>query len=64
MAKVLKTRFGDIHIQKDIIQGDFDNIPILDLSALKSNSIEERKKLAAHIYEACSRVGFFYIKVN
>jgi hypothetical protein len=63
MTKVLKTRFGDIHIQEDIIQGDFDNIPIIDLAPMNSTDMEERKKLAAQIYEACSRVGFFYIKV-
>ncbi|KKA20986.1 hypothetical protein T310_4985 [Rasamsonia emersonii CBS 393.64] len=62
MAKVLKTRFGDVYVQKDIIQGDFDNIPIIDLSLMSSSDLEERKKLAAQIYDACSRVGFFYIK--
>lgn len=63
MATVLKTRFGDVLVQKEIIQGDFDNIPIIDLAAMSSPDLEERKKLAAQVYDACSRVGFFYIKV-
>ncbi|KAL2004546.1 hypothetical protein VTN00DRAFT_3431 [Thermoascus crustaceus] len=62
MATVLKTRFGDVQVQKEIIQGDFDNIPIIDLAAMSSPDLEEREKLAAQIYDACSRVGFFYIK--
>lgn len=63
MTTTLKTRFGDIEVQKDIIQGDFDNIPIIDLAPVSSPDIKERKKLAADIYDACARVGFFYIKV-
>lgn len=63
MSTTLKTRFGDIAIQKDIVQGDFDNIPIIDLAPMSSPNIEERKELAKQIYDACSRVGFFYIKV-
>ncbi|KAJ9219823.1 hypothetical protein DTO169C6_7814 [Paecilomyces variotii] len=62
MSTTLKTRFGDIAIQKDIVQGDFDNIPIIDLAPMSSPNIEERKELAKQIYDACSRVGFFYIK--
>ncbi|KAL1848257.1 hypothetical protein Plec18170_008168 [Paecilomyces lecythidis] len=62
MTTTLKTRFGDIEVQKDIIQGDFDNIPIIDLAPVSSPDIKERKKLAADIYDACARVGFFYIK--
>ncbi|KAF7590393.1 hypothetical protein BBP40_002894 [Aspergillus hancockii] len=43
-------------------KGVFENIPIIDVSALTSPHGEEREKLAAHIYEACTQVGFFYIK--
>lgn len=43
--------------------GDFDHIPIIDLSTLNSSHLDERKKLAQHIYHACTQVGFFYIIV-
>lgn len=40
-----------------------DQIPIIDLSYLSSPNIEERRQLAQTIYDACTQVGFFYIKV-
>ncbi|KAL2222452.1 hypothetical protein M432DRAFT_665178 [Thermoascus aurantiacus ATCC 26904] len=55
MTTVLKTRFGDVHVHKEIIQGDFDNIPIIDLAPMGSPDLDERKELAAQIYDACSR---------
>jgi hypothetical protein len=45
-------------------EGGFENIPIIDVSALDSPHREERQKLAAKIYEACTQIGFFYIKVR
>lgn len=41
-----------------------DHIPVIDLSWLISPDAEERQKLAALINDACTKVGFFYIKVN
>lgn len=41
-----------------------DQIPVIDLSSLDSPRIEERKDLAKTIYDACTQVGFFYIKVT
>jgi hypothetical protein len=40
-----------------------DHIPVIDLSSIDSASLEERQKLAQTIFEACTQVGFFYIKV-
>lgn len=40
-----------------------DQIPIVDLSNLSSTNIEDRQQLAQTIYDACTQVGFFYIKV-
>ncbi|KAI2789946.1 hypothetical protein POX_d05447 [Penicillium oxalicum] len=37
-------------------------IPVIDLSALDSSCPEERQRLARQIYDACTRVGFFYVK--
>lgn len=42
---------------------DCDRIPIIDLSTLNSPHLYERQKLAQSIYDACTQVGFFYIKV-
>ncbi|KAF3384707.1 putative iron/ascorbate oxidoreductase [Penicillium rolfsii] len=39
-----------------------DHIPVIDLSTIDSTSLEERQKLARAIFEACTQVGFFYIK--
>lgn len=45
-------------------KADFENIPIIDVAPLKSPDREARQKLAAEIYDACTQVGFFYIKVT
>ncbi|KAF2659123.1 Clavaminate synthase-like protein [Lophiostoma macrostomum CBS 122681] len=42
--------------------GTFSSIPIIDLTDATSPSLEARKKVAQHIYDACVNVGFFYIK--
>lgn len=59
----LKTRFGDLRVQKEIMKGNFDNIPIIDLSNLRSPLLDERRALAKGVYDACTNVGFFYVKV-
>lgn len=41
-----------------------DQIPIIDLSSIDSPHFEERRQLARSIYDACTQVGFFYIKVT
>ncbi|KAJ5780517.1 hypothetical protein N7457_005677 [Penicillium paradoxum] len=41
---------------------DCDLIPIIDLSNLESPHLHERQNLAQSIYDACTQVGFFYIK--
>lgn len=60
----LKTRFGPLEVSKDAIEGDFTTIPVVDLADMKSLDLEKRKKVASQIYEASSKVGFFYIKVG
>lgn len=44
-------------------KADFDSIPVIDLSTLKSPHLHERQGLARQVDEACTQVGFFYIKV-
>ncbi|KAK1142549.1 hypothetical protein N8T08_007524 [Aspergillus melleus] len=41
---------------------DVAEIPIIDLSSLRSPLLEDRQKLAGQVYDACTNVGFFYIK--
>jgi isopenicillin N synthase-like dioxygenase len=38
-----------------------DEIPIIDISGIYSDNIEDRKVVAEKIREACHRIGFFYI---
>lgn len=45
-------------------EGSFEHIPVIDLSVWKSPHCDERKRLAQQVYDACTRVGFFYIKVT
>ncbi|KAJ5894287.1 hypothetical protein N7495_005978 [Penicillium taxi] len=39
-----------------------DHIPIIDLANINSTQLEQRQQLAQAVYEACTQVGFFYIK--
>jgi hypothetical protein len=38
-----------------------DEIPVIDISGIYSDNIEERRAVAEQIREACHRIGFFYI---
>ncbi|KAE8153643.1 Clavaminate synthase-like protein [Aspergillus avenaceus] len=40
---------------------DFEQVPVIDVSALSSRDPHRRQDLAAQIYYACTKVGFFYI---
>jgi isopenicillin N synthase-like dioxygenase len=42
--------------------GAFSGIPIIDLSNATHPELAKRKELAKEIYDACTNVGFFYIK--
>lgn len=42
-------------------KGEFTSIPEIDISNIDSPSLEERKKIAKEIYDACSVSGFFYL---
>lgn len=43
---------------------DCNHLPIIDLSTLDSPNVNERQKLAQSLCDACTQVGFFYIKVG
>jgi isopenicillin N synthase-like dioxygenase len=57
-----KSVFGTTEKSENTIAGDFDTLPVLDVSGMFSSDIEERKKFAAKLRDACMRVGFFYIE--
>lgn len=42
--------------------GAFQEIPLIDFADAYSKDLEKRQKVAQTIYDACVRVGFFYIK--
>ncbi|KAG1739551.1 2OG-Fe(II) oxygenase [Suillus lakei] len=45
-----------------VIDGAFQDIPVIDLSHATSPDESERKALAYQIRDACMNVGFFYVK--
>ncbi|KAK6355597.1 hypothetical protein TWF696_004696 [Orbilia brochopaga] len=46
----------------DVKPGSFSSIPILDFSLAFSDDFTDRKKCAEQLFDACTRVGFFYVK--
>ncbi|KAL3479559.1 hypothetical protein BJX99DRAFT_267956 [Aspergillus californicus] len=44
------------------VAGSFQKIPIIDLTNMRSPHFEERKAVAKEVCDACTNVGFFYIK--
>ena len=40
---------------------DADEIPVIDISGIYSENLEDRKAVAEKIREAAHRIGFFYI---
>ena len=43
-------------------RGAFHEIPVIDFGDAFSKDLDARKRVAAKVYEACIRVGFFYIR--
>lgn len=46
----------------DSVAGDFDSIPVIDVTDISSDDLTKRMKVAMNIRDACTRVGFFYIE--
>ncbi|KAF5314852.1 hypothetical protein D9619_007265 [Psilocybe cf. subviscida] len=40
----------------------FKDVPVIDLSHIRSTDFEDRQRLAETVRDACMRVGFFYVK--
>lgn len=47
---------------KDVIVGDFDTIPVIDVDGILSDDLAKRREVAEKVRDACMRVGFFYIE--
>ncbi|KIW96779.1 uncharacterized protein Z519_02170 [Cladophialophora bantiana CBS 173.52] len=57
-------KFGLLDRSKEVpgIKGDFDAIPIIDIGGIFSDDLQVRKAVAVKLLDACTRIGFFYIK--
>lgn len=53
---------GDTYREVSDNPSSFTSIPTIDLAGLDSSSLEDRKRIAKEIYDACHRCGFFYVK--
>ena len=40
----------------------FQELPIIDLADMESPDLSKREALAAKVYDACTQMGFFYVK--
>ncbi|GAA5955481.1 hypothetical protein JCM8115_006767 [Rhodotorula mucilaginosa] len=58
---VIKTGLGERLVSNDVEGKSFTELPVIDLSRLQSDSVEERRALAAEVQEAAIATGFFYI---
>jgi len=54
--------FGTEEKSRDAIAGDFQDIPIVDISGIFSPDLKDRQAVADQVRDACIRVGFFYAK--
>jgi len=43
------------------VKGSFTSIPVIDISKIDSPWLEDKKRIASELYDACSASGFFYI---
>ncbi|KAL2814099.1 Clavaminate synthase-like protein [Aspergillus cavernicola] len=58
----MSSSIKQLELGGDSVEGDIQNIPIIDLFALNSRNSQDRQNLAEQVYKACTQVGFFYIK--
>lgn len=48
--------------EPDVSTATFQELPIIDLADMENLDPSKRAALASRIYDACTQVGFFYIK--
>ncbi|WWD09560.1 hypothetical protein V865_007687 [Kwoniella europaea PYCC6329] len=49
-------------LSEQLLESDFDSIPIIDLTDAHSLDVEKRRALAEVIRDACLNAGFFYVR--
>ncbi|RDW69867.1 hypothetical protein BP6252_08887 [Coleophoma cylindrospora] len=54
--------FGTVEKSPDTRAAAPGAIPVIDVSPMFSPMIEDRKRVAAELREACLKIGFFYVK--
>lgn len=54
------TQVGNLEECSSIV-GDFDTIPLIDVSGIYSENLADRKDVAMQIRDASTRIGFFYV---
>ncbi|KAJ8097178.1 hypothetical protein POJ06DRAFT_40696 [Lipomyces tetrasporus] len=59
-ASTIRLPNGKIHNVKSNISIEADEIPVIDVSGIYSEDIEDRKAVAEKVREASHRIGFFY----
>lgn len=53
--------FGTVEKSQETFHGDFDTIPVIDISSIFSANLEDRIKVAQELRDACLEIGFFYV---
>lgn len=58
---------GEWGHKREVLKGDrakktFTSLPIVDLGDLSSENLENRRRVAKEMVDACENTGFFYIK--
>lgn len=63
-SQYIHTGLGKRKIEEDskVNVDKITSIPIIDISHATSPILEERKAVAREIFQACSQIGFFYVK--
>ncbi|GFF58756.1 2OG-Fe(II) oxygenase family oxidoreductase, putative [Aspergillus udagawae] len=55
-----QTRFGEVHTKPQSKPGEFTSIPVVDVSDMDSDSLQDRQRLAKEIYRVATTMGFLF----
>ncbi len=53
--------FGTVEKSQEAKLATLDEIPLIDVSGIFSPNLNDRKKVAEELRDACIKIGFFYI---
>lgn len=60
-ARTLRLQNGQVYHFESNESVEADEIPIIDVSGIYSERLEDRQAVAEKVREAAHRIGFFYI---